>query len=61
MTLTDQKIQQVLNDPGTSSWLKTALRAQIQRDPVDAANDADVLAEIMREKLAEVFAAAGLA
>ncbi|MBC9969001.1 Rossmann-fold NAD(P)-binding domain-containing protein [Ralstonia insidiosa] len=60
MTPTDQKIQRVLNDPSTSNWLKNALGAQLQRDPVDAANDADVLAEIMREKLAEVFGAAGV-
>lgn len=61
MTLTNLKVQQILNDPSASDWLKTALRAQLERDPVDAANDADVLAEILRLKLAEVFGAAGSA
>ncbi|ANJ76581.1 hypothetical protein PQH03_28655 [Ralstonia insidiosa] len=61
MTLTDMKVQQVLNDPSTSDWLKNALRAQLERDPVDAANDADVLAEIFRSKLAEVFGTTGSA
>jgi hypothetical protein len=38
---------QVLGDPAASFWLKDALQSALQRDPVDAANDADVLARLL--------------
>jgi hypothetical protein len=41
-------LQQVLDSPSTSNWLKNALRSAIQRDCVDAANDAEVLAALLR-------------
>lgn len=37
-------IEEVLRDPSASFWLKAALRSALARDPVDAANDAKVLA-----------------
>lgn len=40
-------IQDVLNDPAASTWLKDALRAALRRDPVDAANDSAFLAELL--------------
>jgi len=36
--------QVVLADPSTSYWLKSAIEAALTRDPVDALNDALVLA-----------------
>jgi hypothetical protein len=39
--------EQVICDPAASSWLKKALGAALTRDPVDAANDAEVLARIL--------------
>ena len=36
-------IARVLSDPCASFWLKQALRSALTRDPVDAANDAEVL------------------
>ena len=36
------EIEQVLGDPAASFWLKDALRSALDRDPVDAANDAEV-------------------
>lgn len=39
--------EEVTGDPTASFWLKDALRAAITRDPVDAANDAEVLARIL--------------
>lgn len=36
-------IEEVLLDPSASFWLKAALRSALARDPVDAANDAEVL------------------
>jgi hypothetical protein len=37
----------VLADPSTSHWLKSAIEAAMARDPVDALNDALVLAEVL--------------
>ena len=41
------EIDQVLRDPTASFWLKDALRSALARDPVDAANDAEVLARLL--------------
>jgi hypothetical protein len=41
------EIEQILRDPAASFWLKNALRSALTRDPVDAANDAEVLAELL--------------
>jgi hypothetical protein len=40
-------IEEVLRDPAASLWLRNALRAALVRDPVDAANDAEVLARLL--------------
>jgi hypothetical protein len=40
-------IDEILADPAASVWLKAALRSALSRDPVDAANDADVLARLL--------------
>jgi hypothetical protein len=37
-------VEEVLRDPSASSWLKAALLSALARDPVDAANDAEILA-----------------
>jgi hypothetical protein len=39
--------QDIFADPSASRWLQDALRAALHRDPVDAANDAEVLAGIL--------------
>jgi hypothetical protein len=41
------EVEQVLGDPTASLWLKNALRSALSRDPVDAANDAEVLARLL--------------
>lgn len=46
---TAEKIDAVLQDFSTSFWLKHALTAALKRDPVDAANDAHFLANILKE------------
>ncbi len=38
---------ELLRDPACSQWLKQALTTGLARDPVDAANDADVLAAVL--------------
>lgn len=40
-------IDQVLRDPAASYWLKSSLLSALARDPVDAANDAEVLAQLL--------------
>jgi len=46
-------IEDVLRDFAASQWLKTALRTALDRDPVDAANDAEVLARLLAERCFE--------
>ena len=41
----------ILSDPGASEWLKSALRSAAMRDPIDALNDAIVLAAALDERL----------
>lgn len=40
-------IEEILRDPSASFWLKAVLRSALARDPVDAANDAEVLALLL--------------
>lgn len=40
-------IDDVLRDPAASRWLRDALSTALTRDPVDAANDAEVLAKLL--------------
>jgi hypothetical protein len=49
------EIEQVLADPAASFWLKEALRSALSRDPVDAANDAEVLAQLLDRRCQEVL------
>jgi hypothetical protein len=44
-------IEDTLRDPAASLWLKAALRTALERDPVDAANDAEVLLRLLDAKL----------
>jgi hypothetical protein len=48
-------IEQILRDPAGSSWLKNALRSALSRDPVDVANDADVLAQLLSSRCRELL------
>jgi hypothetical protein len=41
----------ILSDPCASFWIKNALRSALGRDPVDALNDAEGLADILQEDL----------
>lgn len=44
------EIQEVLQDPAASLWLKQALSSALLRDPVDAINDAEVLVRLLDER-----------
>ncbi len=43
-------IDEILDDPAASFWLRAALCSALSRDPVDAANDAEVLAGLLEQR-----------
>ncbi|WP_244221184.1 hypothetical protein [Paraburkholderia aromaticivorans] len=55
---TAEKIQQLLDSPSTSYWLKSALRTLLERDALDASSDAEMLAEVMGARLNEILSQA---
>jgi hypothetical protein len=55
MPTPDIEGEEILTDPTTSDWLKGALRTALERDPVDALNDALVLAATLEERLRAVL------
>ena len=38
-------------NPATSFWLRRAITSLLQRDPVDAVNDAEALLKLMQDRL----------
>ena len=50
----DDEIRQILSGPGTSTWLKNALTTALDRDPVDAVNDAELLAMVLGHRADQV-------
>ena len=53
------KIEDVLRDPAASFWLKHALKTALERDPVDAANDAEILLQLLDARLRTLLHIAG--
>ncbi len=47
--------ENILDDLAASFWLKNALRSALNRDPVDALNDAELLVVALKERLDFVF------
>jgi hypothetical protein len=45
----------ILTDPAASDWLKSSLQSAVARDPVDALNDALVLAAALEDRLRHVL------
>ena len=45
----------ILSDARTSPWLRAALLSALERDPVDAANDAECLRRILFARAAEAL------
>lgn len=43
-------VARILESPSASFWLKRALRSALDRDVVDAAHDAEILASILRKR-----------
>ena len=56
MTYEQHKFQ-IRTDLSVSYWLKAALEALDERDPVDALNDAQVLAKMQQTRNNEIFEA----
>lgn len=50
LDLSAQSIENVLDSPETSKWLRTSLLQAISRDPVDATNDAELLFQLLSER-----------
>ena len=48
-------IDEVPADPAASFWLKTALRSALSRDPVDAANDSEIMARLLGRRCREIL------
>lgn len=48
-------VEALLANPAVSNWLKDALRGAVRRDPVDAAGDAELLAQVMTARMNEIL------
>lgn len=48
-------VQEVLQSPTSSNWLKDALRSALNRDCVDASHDAEILAMILGQRCDEAL------
>jgi len=51
----DLDIEHIADDPAASLWLKNALRSALIRDPVDAANDAELLAQVLDQRCRKIL------
>lgn len=50
MTTQTPSVDEILADPSTSHWLKDALERALERDVVDAAKDATILAKALNDR-----------
>ena len=48
-----EQAERVKKDPSVSNWLKTAVTQLLDRDPVDAINDAELLLHLMDLRMKE--------
>lgn len=46
----DKKMREILEEPALSDWLRSAMKSALDRDPVDAANDAAVLSLVLNHR-----------
>ena len=51
----EQMIDEVLADPAASYWLKNCLRSALERDALDAKQDARLLAHILSKRAREIL------
>lgn len=50
-----RRVAAMQTDPSISFWLKRAMKELLDRDPIDAANDAALLSEICNDHLREIL------
>ena len=55
----DDELKTMAADPALSYWFKCALTEALKRDPVDAANDASLLALVLDKRAALLVSIAG--
>ena len=53
--ISDPAVEEVMSDDSASDWLKEALRTALERDAVDALNDALALAAALEGRLRSVL------
>ncbi len=51
----DQEILKVLADPATTHWTRHALTSALQRDPIDALHDAQLIARLLADRAETVL------
>jgi hypothetical protein len=51
---TDHEIREILKDPSLSDWMRTAMLSALDRDPVDAGNDAGLLSIFLDRRVSEI-------
>lgn len=49
----EQEIRKVIDSLDASNWLKQTLESALQRDYIDAANDAEYLSDLLNRRAAE--------
>lgn len=50
----ENEILGIVNNPANSFWLRTNVLRAIERDPVDALNDAEVLHDILKRRFSKL-------
>ena len=51
----EERVEKIRQNPADSYWLKAAVEACLERDPVKAINDVEFLWHILDEKLEEML------
>lgn len=49
-------IRRIIEDPSASDWLRRTAREALRRDPVDAANDMNILAKALEHRADHILA-----
>jgi hypothetical protein len=50
----NMSLKEILADPSISSWLKEAIKAAYEQDPVDSLRDAHRLLKMLRERYTQI-------
>ena len=50
----DSEAARIMSDPGTSTWLRNALRTALNSDPVEVVRDCEFLLNFLGRRLQEI-------